>query len=73
MYSSLLKYAYEEEENLFSVSIDGLSQIQQYTTKEKNATPFSFAKGIASGNATTYAGYRASDLVQSESKIGYKP
>ena len=48
MCCSLLQYAYvEEEENLFSVSIDGFSQIQRYTTKEKNATPFSFAKRIA--------------------------
>ena len=44
MCNSLLEYAYEEEKNLSFVSIDGLLQIQRYTTEEKNATPFSFSK-----------------------------
>ena len=31
----------------FSECVGGLSQIQKYTMKEKNATPFSFEKRIA--------------------------
>ena len=65
MLCSLLQYTYEEEENLFLVSIDCFVADSTIHNKRKERYSFFiFEKEIALGKATNVDGYRASDLVQ---------
>jgi len=74
MLCSLLQYTYEEEENLFLVSIDCFVADSTIHNKRKERYSFFiFEKEIALGKATNVDGYRASDLVQFFREVPHFP